>query len=172
MVVDSGAVERKERLQLILQQGTRLSLALAVPVCIGLIIMADRLIAAWVGPGFSESVLVARVLLAAVLCRVGAASASLILKGATHPRFNALANAATGVVYILLSIALIRRFGLPGVAVATFVPVGFAATFVLFPAACRLVELPVAVAIRQAVRPAMWPAAISVGRYRNLPAAA
>jgi peptidoglycan biosynthesis protein MviN/MurJ (putative lipid II flippase) len=100
------------------------------------------------------------VLLAAVLCRVGAASASLILKGATHPRFNALVNAATAVVNVALSVAVIGRFGLPGVAVATFVPVAGAAAFVLFPAACRRVGLPLEVAVRRAVWPAFWPAVI------------
>jgi O-antigen/teichoic acid export membrane protein len=160
MVVDSGAVERQDRLQLILQQGTRLSLALAMPVCVGIIIVADRLIEAWVGPEFTDSVFVTRVLLAAVLCRVGAASASLILKGATHPRFNALVNAATAVVNVALSVAVIGRFGLPGVAVATFVPVAGAAAFVLFPAACRRVGLPLEVAVRRAIWPAAWPAVV------------
>lgn len=160
MVVDSGAVERRDRLRLILQQGTRLSLALAMPVCVGVIIVADRLIEAWVGPGFSESVFVTQVLLAAVLCRVGAASASLILKGASHPRFNAWVNAASAVVNVTLSIAVIRQFGLSGVALATFVPVAGAAAFVLFPAACRRVGLPLGEAVRHAVWPAAWPAVI------------
>ena len=160
-VVDSDAVERKDRLQLIFQQGTRLSLALAMPVCVGVIALADRLIEAWVGPGFADSVFVTRVLLLTVICRVGTASAGLILKGAMHPRLNAWTNLATAAVNIALSVALIRRFGLPRVAIATFVPVVCAAAFVLFPAACRRVGLPVADAVRQAVWPASWPAVVA-----------
>jgi hypothetical protein len=56
---------------------------------------------------------------------------------------------------------VIQRFGLPGVAVATLVPVACAAAFVLFPAACRRVGLPVVDAVRQALWPATGPAAIA-----------
>ena len=161
IVVDSDAIQRNDRLQLILQQGTRLSLALAAPVCIGVIVLADRLIEGWVGDGFAESVFVTRVLLAAVLLRVGAATASLILKGAMHPRFNALTNAATAAINVGLSLLVIGRYGLSGVALATLIPTATAAAFVLFPAACRRVGLPVLAAARRAVWPAAWPAVIA-----------
>jgi len=161
LVVDSDAARRGDRLTLILVQGTRLSLALAMPVCVGLIVLADRIVEAWVGPDFAGSVLVAQVLAAAVLMRVGAASASLILKGARHPRLNAWTNAAVAAVNITLSIAVIRRFGLAGVALATLVPVAVANTCILFPAACRRVAIPVRDAVRQAIWPAAWPAVVA-----------
>jgi len=160
LVVDSDAAQRGDRLRLILVQGTRLSLALAMPVCVGLIVLADRIVPGWVGAGFAGSVLVAQVLAAAVVVRVGAASASLILKGARHPRLNAWTNAAVAVVNVTLSLLVIRRFGLAGVALATLVPVAVANSCVLFPAACRRVAIPVAEAARQAIWPAAWPAVV------------
>jgi O-antigen/teichoic acid export membrane protein len=159
IVVDSAAGARRDRLRLVLLQGTRLSLALAVPVCVGLALVARPVITAWVGRDFEGSIVVAQVLLSVVLVRVASASANTILKGGGLHRLLAFTNATTAVVNVLLSILVIRRFGLTGVAVATLVPVAGAAAFVLFPAACRRVELPLAEALRKAMWPALWPAA-------------
>jgi drug/metabolite transporter (DMT)-like permease len=53
--------------------------------------------------------------------------------------------------------------GLVGVAVGTLVPVVSAAAFVLFPAACRRVGVPVVKALAESMWPAAWPAAVMVG---------
>ncbi len=158
LVVDSDAGQRDERLRLILRQGTRLSLALATPVCVGLILMARPLVQAWVGNGYAASVIVAQLLLTVVLVRVANASATMILKGAGRHRLLAITNSSTAVVNLVLSIALLPRLGLAGVALGTLIPVVSSAAFVLFPAACRRVGLPMATALREAVWPAAWPA--------------
>ena len=85
-MVDSDASARLDRLRLIMIHGTSLSLAFAVPVCIGLSITAGPIIAAWVGPSFQDSVIVTQLLLAVVLVRVGLGSANVILKGAGQHR--------------------------------------------------------------------------------------
>jgi len=162
-VVDSDAVQRHDRLQMILVQGTRLSLALAAPLCLGLIVLADSLIHNWVGPKFSASVLTTRILLTVVLVRASTASANLILKGAGQHRLLTCANATTAVVNVLLSIALVRPFGLLGVALGTLIPVSLSTAFVLYPAACRRVGLPVRRALAQAIWPAAWPAVVMIG---------
>jgi O-antigen/teichoic acid export membrane protein len=158
IVVDSDAVQRQERLRMILVQGTRLSLALATPVCVGLSLVADAVIHAWVGPAFGASIVITRILLAVVLMRVATASATMILKGAGHHRLLAFANATTAVLNVLLSVALVRSMGLVGVALGTLIPVASSAAFVLFPLACRRIGLPVAQALRRAMWPAFWPA--------------
>lgn len=163
IVVDSDAARQQGRLQKIFVQGTKLSLGLAAPLCLGLIIVADDLIDAWVGAQFAESVLPTRILLAVVLTRVTTATANLILKGAGRHRLLAFTNATTAVTNVLLSIALIRPYGLPGVALGTVLPVATAAAIVLYPAACRRVGLPVWRSLRQAVWPAAWPAVVMVG---------
>jgi hypothetical protein len=47
--------------------------------------------------------------------------------------------------------------GLIGVALGTLIPVVCSAAFVLFPAACRRVGMPVAQAVRLGIWPALWP---------------
>jgi O-antigen/teichoic acid export membrane protein len=162
-VVDSASAQRPDRLQMILLQGTKLSLALAAPLCLGLIILADPLIHTWVGSRFAASVWPTRIMLTVVLVRVSTASANLILKGAGEHKLLTGANASTAVVNVLLSIALVRPFGLLGVALGTLIPVTLSTVFILYPAACRRVGLPVRRALTEATWPAAWPALIMIG---------
>jgi O-antigen/teichoic acid export membrane protein len=157
IVVDSDAVQRPDRLRLILLQGTRLSIALAMPVCVGLIFLADGVVRAWVGPSFSDSVLLTQILLVVVLVRVGTATANQILKGAGRHKLLAVTNSTAAVANVLLSITLVRHFGLPGVAIGTLLPIVISAGFVLFPAACRRVGVPLTAALARGVWPATWP---------------
>jgi O-antigen/teichoic acid export membrane protein len=156
-VVDSDAGQRQDRLQMILVNGTKLSLALAAPLCLGLIVLADPLIKSWVGSQFSDSVLPTQILLAVVLIRISTASANLILKGAGLHRLLTYANATTAVVNLVLSIMLIRPLGLVGVALGTMIPVSVSAAFVIYPAACRRVGLSVTAPLVRGIWPALWP---------------
>jgi O-antigen/teichoic acid export membrane protein len=162
-VVDSDAVQRHDRLQMILVQGTKLSLALAAPLCLGLIVLADPLIHSWVGAKFSASVLPMQIMLTVVLVRGCTSSATLILRGAGQHKLLAYTNAATAGVNVLLSVALVRPLGLLGVALGTLIPIGVSAVFVVYPAACRRVGLPVRRALVEGIWPAAWPAVIMLG---------
>jgi O-antigen/teichoic acid export membrane protein len=163
VVIDSDAAQRHDRLQLIMVQGTKMSLAFAAPLCLGLITVCDSLVRSWVGPQFSGSVLPAQILLAVVLTRISNSSANLILKGAGRHKLLTATNASTAVVNLLLSIALARPLGLVGVALGTLIPVSFSAAFVLYPAACRRVGIPVARPLTHAILPALWPAIVMIG---------
>ena len=159
-VVDSHAGERHDRLQLILLHGTKLSLALAAPMCLGLMAVAGPLILSWVGPQFSGGILPAQILLTIVLIRISTASANLILKGTGGHKLLAYTNSVTAVVNVLLSVALARPLGLVGIALGTLVPVSASTLFVFYPAACRRVGLPIQRPLVESVWPPMWPALI------------
>ena len=160
-VVDSDAAQHQKRLQTILLQGTRVSLALAAPLCVGLIVLADPLIHAWMGPRFSGSVVPTQLLLGVVLVRAGTSSANVILKGAGEHKLLTVTNATAAVANVLLSVVLIHPFGLTGVALGTFIPVTASAVFVLYPAACRRVGLSLRRTLLEATWPAAWPAALT-----------
>jgi len=165
-VVDSDATERHDQLQLILIQGTKLSLALAAPLCLGLITLADPLIRRWVGSQFTASVLPLQIMLTIVLVRNITASANLILRGAGEHRLLTYTNAATAAVNVLLSIALVRWLGLLGVALGTLIPVTASSLFILYPAACRRVHVRLRTPLAQAIWPATWPAVIMTAALR------
>jgi O-antigen/teichoic acid export membrane protein len=159
-VVDSDAGNRPDRLRLILVQATRLSLAAVLPGACVLAILAGRIITAWVGPGYAGAVPVAILLAGVVTARVGTATAMTVLKGAGLHRLLAWTNLTIAVLNLSISLLLVRRLGLPGVAIGTLLPVAAGSLLVVFPAACRRVHIPPSQALREAVWTAAWPAAV------------
>jgi O-antigen/teichoic acid export membrane protein len=162
VVVDSDVTKREGRLQTVLLEGTRLSLATVAPIAVVLIVLAEPIVRAWVGPAMLAAVPVIQILAVAVALRVTNATGTTLLKGAGGVRYLAMVNLATGLANLALSAALVGPLGLPGVAIGTLVPIAFSSLFVIFPAACRRVGLPVTRALRHAVWPAAWPA-VAVG---------
>lgn len=158
VVVDNATLGNLDRLKTVLLQGTRLSLAMVLPIATGLALLAEHVVLLWVGPRFTESVPVIHILAAVVTFRVGNATATTLLKGAGHHRLLALSNLGIGVANVALSVFLVRRYGLQGVAAGTLIPLSLVSIFVLFPAACRRVGIPVAEAFASGVWPAIWPA--------------
>ena len=157
LVVDSDAAARGDRLRDIMMHGTLLSLGLAVPICTGLSVLAGPVVDAWMGPRFQGSAIVVRLLLCVVLVRIGASSATVILRGAGQHRLLAVTNATTAIVNVLLSIALVGPLGIAGVAIGTLVPVSVGIAFVLFPRACARVGISAWDMLRHAIWPAIWP---------------
>lgn len=161
LIVDSDQTNQERRLQQILLQGTRFSLAMVVPIAAALFVLADPLIHAWLGGAASSvagAIPVIQILAIAVTIRVGDATSTTLLKGAGSHKMLAFVNIGTGVVNVALSALLIGPFGLVGVAYGTLIPIGCAAVFILFPAACRRVNLGLGHAALHAVVPAVWPA--------------
>jgi O-antigen/teichoic acid export membrane protein len=161
VVVDSDTTQNTHRLKSVLLEGTRLSLATVVPIAIVLVVLAEPLIRAWIRkPEILAAAPVIQILAFAVALRVGNATSTTVLKGAGRVKHVAMVNIGTGLVNLALSAALIKWYGLVGVAIGTLIPVAFSSIFVLFPAACRRVGIPVLFAARQAVWPATWPALV------------
>lgn len=156
-VVENDTAARLDRLQRIFIQGTKLSLATVIPLAGGLLLLAQPLVMAWVGPEFSRSAVLLQILAVIVAIRVGNATGTTLLKGAGRHRTVSIANIATALTNVALSIALVRPLGLIGVALGTLVPVALTSIFMLFPIACRRVQLPVWRAVTGAVWPAAWP---------------
>jgi O-antigen/teichoic acid export membrane protein len=159
-IVDSDQTNKTERLQRLLLEGTRLSVATVVPIAVALILLATPLVRAWVGPKMLGSAPVIQILAIVVALRVGNATGTTLLKGAGRVKYLAAVNIATGLVNVLMSALLVKPFGLVGVALGTLAPIAFSTIFVLFPAACRRVDLPIGTALRFAVWPGLWPAVV------------
>ncbi len=157
IVVDIATLGEMARLRRVFLQGTRLSLAMVIPIAVALGLLAEPLVLAWVGKDFSESVPVIYILAAAVIIRVGNSTATTLLKGAGRHGLLAGANLLMALANLALSVALVGRYGLIGVALGTLVPLAVVSVLVLFPAACRRVELPLPEAVSQGVWPSVWP---------------
>ena len=162
IIVDTATLGHADRLRQLFLQGTRISLAMVIPIATGLCLLAEPLVAAWVGPDFAGSVPVIYILAVAVAIRVGNSTATTVLKGAGQHRLLATMNLVMAFANLALSIVLVRRLGLAGVALGTLIALATGSIAVLFPAACRRVQLPVREALAQAVWPPLWPAIVMV----------
>jgi len=161
VVVDCDARQHTGRLQRLLVEGTRVSLGSVVPMAVLLIVLGDQIVRLWVGPAMTTVTPVLQILAVAVALRVGNSTSTTLLKGAGRVRYVAMVNIVAGICNLVLSAILIQPLGLPGVAIGTLVPIAAASIFVLFPAACRRAQLPLAEAFRRAVWPPVWPAIVS-----------
>ena len=157
LIVDSDEGKNIGRLQTVLLEGTRLSLATVTPIAVALIVLSEPIVRGWVGPAMLGAVPVIQVLAVAVTLRVGAATGTTLLKGAGNVRYLAFVNLGTGLANVALSAALIKPFGLVGVAIGLLLPLSVSSICIIFPAACRRVDVTVWRALRHAIWPALWP---------------
>ncbi|HXW08861.1 MAG TPA: oligosaccharide flippase family protein [Vicinamibacterales bacterium] len=160
IVVDCDSAQREDRLRELLVQGTRLSLATVLPVAGALALLAEPVVVGWTGPDFVASARLVEILAVVVILRVTAWTSGTVLQGAGHHRLLAISNLIAAAVNVGLSILLIRRFGLPGVALATAVPATVRAVTVTVPVACRRVGISIWRYAALAIWPALWPGLI------------
>jgi O-antigen/teichoic acid export membrane protein len=165
VVVDCDSAQRDDRLRELLVQGTRLSLATALPMVGTLAILAEPVVIGWTGPAFRTAAPVLQILAMVVLIRVATSTAATVLRGAGHHQLLATSNFAAAIANIVLSIVLIRTHGLPGMAVATLIPVSVRAAAVLVPVACARVKISLGHFAIQALWPALWPAMLLLGGF-------
>jgi O-antigen/teichoic acid export membrane protein len=163
IVVGADTSGRNDRLAEVLIQGTRLSLATILPVAGSLALLADAVVVGWTGPRYAAAGIIVKILAMVVLVRVGSWTANTVLLGSGSHRLVAISNSIAAVINILLSVALIRWIGLPGMALATLLPVTVRAVAVIIPVACKRVGMPLSTFCSAAVWPALWPALAVLG---------
>jgi O-antigen/teichoic acid export membrane protein len=142
----------------LLVRATRFQLAIAMALCGSVAAVADVLIRTWIGGGFEEGVLTAQLLAGVVLLRAWMGIPGTLLKGCGRHAFVAKVSAVSAVANVLLSVVLVNVLGIVGVALGTVIPALAIAAFVIFPVACREVDLSVLDGYRLVVWPALWPA--------------
>ena len=123
--------------------GTRIALALVAGVTLGLIAFGRDLIHIWMGAGFEATIVPLYVLALAGIVMVAQGPTGTILLGTGRHRLVAFASVSEISANAILSIALVGRFGLTGVALGTAIPFALINLLVLMPVACRAVGLPV-----------------------------
>jgi O-antigen/teichoic acid export membrane protein len=154
-----GTTDDQRRL---LVRAARFQLAVAIALAGTTAAVADVLIPAWVEQGapvegLAQSIPVLQVLAVVVVLRTWMAMPTTLLKATGHHREVARMAAVAAVASVLLSIGLVKTFGLIGAAVGTAVPAAVLAMTIIFPRACQAAGLRVWSGYRQIVWPAMWP---------------
>ena len=102
--------------------GTKVAMLIALPLCFGFIFLGKQFIVLWMGKEYSSSALYLTVLTIAQFGAMSQYVSALVLAGMAKHRLLAYFIMAEGLVNVILSIILVRKIGLIGVAWGTVVP--------------------------------------------------
>jgi len=147
---DQEARGNSEKLKQVIVQGTKWCLLLVLPITLTYIILGKRFIGLWMGPQYAE--LSGMILIIAAIGRIMWLSQSgtgNILLGVGKHKVITSANIATGAASILLSVLLIQRFGLIGVALGTSIALSVSQIFVVM-YTCKTFHIRIAQYVRDA----------------------
>ncbi|HEX8817047.1 MAG TPA: oligosaccharide flippase family protein [Terriglobales bacterium] len=123
MSSEFNATGDTERLRRVFIMGNRACALLVFPICAALLILGRSVIEVWVGAKYVPIGYAVLAWFAIGDCTEMAQSASpKVLYGMARHRTMALVRLTEGVVNLILSIVLLRRYGVVGVAIGTVVP--------------------------------------------------
>jgi O-antigen/teichoic acid export membrane protein len=120
VVAELHGADDQKNIRAVWYRGSKLSIAFATPLLLGLALLAEPLIIAWTGPEFRMSVPVCQWLVAAVMISVIHGNTKNILSMGGHQRFLAFSILGCQLFNLGLSLLLIQFYGIVGVAMATF----------------------------------------------------
>ena len=117
-------------------------LATLIMITPGVVILAGYgadVIGWWVGQEYvSDSLPVLHIFLGVVLLAVFDSTAARILLGTGKVRFDAKVSLGIAALNLILSLVLVRKYGIVGVALGTLVPATLGNFFISVPYTCRL----------------------------------
>ena len=102
--------------------GTTIALLVGLPLCLGYVFLGKQFITLWMGPGFNLSVVILAILTIPQFISMSQYISSLILVGMAKHQVLAYIALAEGIANLILSIILIRKIGVIGVAWGTVIP--------------------------------------------------
>ena len=130
------------RLRTIFIAGNRACAFVMFPICVSLVVMGRSVIEAWMGPAYVSSYIVLLlVLIPSTLYNIQSTS-NRILFGISQHQTLAVVVLMEGVANVILSVALVRPFGIAGDALGTAIPLLCTAVFFLPRYMCRKLEVP------------------------------
>jgi O-antigen/teichoic acid export membrane protein len=117
-----NARDERQQLRSLYLMGTRLTLAIDVPLVCGLLVLGRAFLGVWVGPEYAGVAPLAAILAIASLFDTSMWPAAYILQGMARHRPLALIAIGTAAVNLALSIYLVHPLGVTGVALGTLIP--------------------------------------------------
>jgi O-antigen/teichoic acid export membrane protein len=138
------------RLQRTFTAGNRACALIIFPLCVTLVILGKSIIEAWVGARYIASYSILVLLLVPRSIYLAQSTSNKILLGMGQHRILALVLLLEGAVNLLLSLFLVRRFGIMGVALGTAIPLACTSLFFLPRHACRVLDMPLGTFLNQA----------------------
>jgi len=147
----SDATGDMNRLRKIFIAGNRFCAFITFPTCAILIVLGKSIIAAWVGQRYvaqSYPVLLLMVLPSTLM--MAQSASTRVLFGMAEHKTLSIVTLGEGVLNIVLSIILVRPYGIVGDAIGTAIPLTATMVFFLPGHACRKLQVPLRTYLREA----------------------
>ena len=138
--------------------GSRVHLALLTLLAGMIIALAGPILALWIGPAYAEYAPLAVILTLAYVIEFSHYPGGGILQGMIRHQPLAIAVSCTGAASLVLSVILVRPYGLIGVAIGTLVPTAALAFGYVWPYTARTVGVSLFEIVRRVAAPALLPA--------------
>ncbi|HTS35895.1 MAG TPA: polysaccharide biosynthesis C-terminal domain-containing protein [Candidatus Solibacter sp.] len=138
-----------QRLQRTFIAGNRACALVTFPLCILLVVLGKVIIESWVGVRYLSSYPILLLLIIPRSLYLAQSSSIRILLGMGRHRVLASILVGEGVANLLLSVLLVRRFGVIGVALGTAIPLACTSLFFLPWHLCKVLDLPLSRSLKQ-----------------------
>lgn len=163
VAIGFGAEGNIAALRQTLVEGTRVAVTLVVGASVCLIGFSGPLIHHWMGAEFDGSVAPFVALAVAGIIVVSQAAAGNVLIAVGSHKLLAGVWLGEAMVNLAVSVLLVHRIGLLGVALGTLAPLAWGHLGVLLPRACRAVALPIRACLAETLWPAVTGGAVAIG---------
>jgi O-antigen/teichoic acid export membrane protein len=154
--------DRQQLRQLYLVAG-RLTLGIAMPAAIVLVLLGGPILARWVGDAYGAYAPLVAVLAISSLVGVSQWPAGAVLQGMARHGVLAITSLTAGAVNIAISVLLLPTFGLMGVAIGTLLPTVVGSLCVIMPVANRILNVSVPTMLREIWVPGVLPGVPAAG---------
>lgn len=143
LVSHYAALRQMDEVRALLIRASKTALLVALPLCAGFMLVGREFIGLWMGEEFAPAA--GQVLFILAIAEVASAphhAMSAVLFGLNRHRAMAFLRIAEAAANLVLSIVLVRHFGLAGVALGTTIPHLLVMVLVLPVLVCKVVDLP------------------------------
>jgi len=128
-----------DRLRSIFIAGNRGCALVIFPICAGLVILGKSVIQVWMGAKYMQiSYTILLILLIPSTMRMAQATSGRVLYGMARHKMLAIVTFSEGIANVVLSIILVRRYGIVGDAFGTAIPLTLTCVLFLPQHLCRL----------------------------------
>jgi O-antigen/teichoic acid export membrane protein len=145
------------RLRQLYISSTRLTLAIFLPLGLGITILAKPFLSAWVGSSYAPYAGLVLLLVSASFFDTLMWPSNFILQGMARHQLLAGVAITSGLVNLAISIALVKPLGLTGVALGTLIPTTLECLFFVIPYSMRVVGIDLRTALKEIILPVIAP---------------
>ncbi len=146
------------RLRTLYLASSRLTLAIFLPLAVGVIIFAQPFLKAWVGAPYDQYAYLVVILTLASLVDISQWPAGTILQGIGRHRLLAVITFGTALANLGLSLGLVRPLGLAGVALGTLIPATIESLCFVLPYVMRVNQISFRIVLTEIYLPVLLPA--------------